>query len=87
MRRLVLERVAFGVVIASVVVWSATVVHGFCGFYVGKADTKLFNKASQVVLAAYPVPVRNWIRRRGGLTEHMLVLRGRDLAAMYPGCR
>src|SRR5438067_3739434 len=24
--------------------------HGFCGFYVSKADTKLFNKASQVVL-------------------------------------
>ena len=23
----------------------------FCGFYVAKADTKLFNKASQVVLA------------------------------------
>jgi hypothetical protein len=26
-------------------------VHAFCGFYVAKADTKLFNKASQVVLA------------------------------------
>src|SRR3989442_2968257 len=25
-------------------------VHAFCGFYVAKADTKLFNKASQVVL-------------------------------------
>jgi hypothetical protein len=24
--------------------------HAFCGFYVGKADTKIFNKASQVVL-------------------------------------
>ena len=23
----------------------------FCGFYVGKADTKLFNKASEVVIA------------------------------------
>lgn len=26
-------------------------VFGFCGFYVAKADTKLFNKASQVVIA------------------------------------
>jgi hypothetical protein len=26
-------------------------VRAFCGFYVAKADTKLFNKASQVVLA------------------------------------
>ena len=25
--------------------------HAFCGFYVAKADTKIFNKASQVVLA------------------------------------
>jgi hypothetical protein len=25
--------------------------YGFCGFYVAKADTKIFNKASQVVLA------------------------------------
>ena len=25
-------------------------VHAFCGFYVAKADTKLFNKASKVVL-------------------------------------
>src|SRR5437667_8987139 len=24
--------------------------HSFCGFYVAKADTKIFNKASQVVL-------------------------------------
>jgi hypothetical protein len=27
------------------------VVHAFCGFYVAKADSKLFNRASQVVLA------------------------------------
>jgi hypothetical protein len=29
---------------------SAGRLHAFCGFYVAKADTKLFNKASQVVL-------------------------------------
>src|SRR5215467_14802522 len=28
----------------------AKVAHSFCGFYVAKADTKIFNKASQVVL-------------------------------------
>jgi len=33
-----------------IVAWSAPTVLGFCGFYVAKADTKLFNKASQVVL-------------------------------------
>ncbi|MGH9408021.1 MAG: DUF2330 domain-containing protein [Vicinamibacterales bacterium] len=30
--------------------WCAPALFGFCGFYVAKADTKLFNKASQVVL-------------------------------------
>ena len=30
--------------------WSGQALLGFCGFYVAKADTKLFNKASQVVL-------------------------------------
>jgi hypothetical protein len=40
----------FGVALASIIVWSAPSIVGFCGFYVAKADTKLFNKASQVVL-------------------------------------
>ena len=44
------ESSLFGVALASFVVWSAPAVLGFCGFYVAKADTKLFNKASQVVL-------------------------------------
>jgi len=30
--------------------WSADTLSAFCGFYVCKADTRLFNKASQVVL-------------------------------------
>lgn len=36
--------------LASIVGWSAPPVLSFCGFYVAKADTKLFNKASQVVI-------------------------------------
>jgi hypothetical protein len=44
-------------------------------------------EASDVVLEAYPVPVRDWIRRRGGLSSRLLLLRGRDLAAIYPSCR
>jgi hypothetical protein len=44
-------------------------------------------EASQTVLAAYPIPVRNWISRRGGLTSRLLLLRGRELAAIYPTCR
>jgi hypothetical protein len=44
-------------------------------------------EASELVLEAYPSAVRGWIRRRGGLTSHLLLLRGRDLAAIYPACR
>jgi hypothetical protein len=44
-------------------------------------------EASQAVLEAYPAPVRGWISRRGGLTSRMLLLRGRELAAIYPTCR
>jgi hypothetical protein len=40
----------FGAALAAMVVWSSPSVLGFCGFYVGKAGSKLFNKASQVVL-------------------------------------
>ena len=44
-------------------------------------------EASELVLEAYPAPVRNWISRRGGLTSRLLLLRGRELAAMYRPCR
>src|SRR6266852_4886724 len=45
-----MKRTVFGVTLASMVAWSTPTLLGFCGFYVAKADTKLFNKASQVVL-------------------------------------
>jgi hypothetical protein len=44
-------------------------------------------EASQLVLEAYPDPIRSWIIRRGGLTSHLLLLRGRELAAIYRRCR
>jgi hypothetical protein len=44
-------------------------------------------EASQLVLEAYPAPVRVWIERRGGLTSRLLLLRGRELASMYRPCR
>ena len=44
-------------------------------------------EASQIVLQTYPAGVRNWIRSRGGLTSRLLLLRGRELAALYPTCR
>ena len=44
-------------------------------------------EASAIVLNAYPRAVRNWIRRRGGLSSRMLLLRGRALARLYRRCR
>jgi hypothetical protein len=44
-------------------------------------------EASELVLETYPAAVRGWIRRRGGLSSHLLLLRGRELAAIYPSCR
>jgi hypothetical protein len=44
-------------------------------------------EASKLVLQTYPAGVRDWIRRRGGLTSRVLLLRGRELAALYPTCR
>src|ERR1700739_1820601 len=43
--------------------------------------------ASPLVLEAYPGPVRDCIIRRGGLTSRLLLLRGRELTAMYRPCR
>jgi hypothetical protein len=45
-----MKRMLFAVVLSSAVAGSSATIAAFCGFYVGKADTKLFNRASQVVL-------------------------------------
>src|SRR3954451_7804332 len=45
-----MKRTLFAVALASMIAWSAPSVLGFCGFDVAKADTKLFNRGSQVVL-------------------------------------
>ena len=44
-------------------------------------------EASELVLQAYPWPIRDWIIRHGGLTSRLLLLRGRELAMIYPRCR
>ncbi|HTF05104.1 MAG TPA: DUF2330 domain-containing protein, partial [Bacteroidia bacterium] len=35
----------------AVIIFSTNIGHSFCGFYVAKADVKLFNKTSQVIIA------------------------------------
>jgi hypothetical protein len=41
----------------------------------------------RMLWANYPEPVREWIKRHGGLTKHIIYLRGRELTALYPTCR
>ncbi|MGB3864035.1 MAG: hypothetical protein WBA29_00180 [Xanthobacteraceae bacterium] len=42
--------------------------------------------ATRMLYAMYPPPVRRWIARHGGLTRHMIFLRGAQLAGMYRPC-
>jgi hypothetical protein len=44
-------------------------------------------EASELVLQTYPEPIRDWIGRHGGLTSRLLLLRGRELKAIYRSCR
>jgi hypothetical protein len=44
------KRLVSAAALVLAMVWSAPPLLSFCGFYCAKADTKLFNKASQVVL-------------------------------------
>ncbi|HEY7171497.1 MAG TPA: DUF2330 domain-containing protein [Vicinamibacterales bacterium] len=45
-----MKRTLFAFALASMIAAAAPTVGAFCGFYVARADTKLFNRASQVVL-------------------------------------
>jgi hypothetical protein len=48
--------------------------------YPAPRETRLFNET-------YPAPIRDWIRRHGGLRGKPIYLRGRELAEIYPVCR
>jgi hypothetical protein len=53
----------------------------------GSNGRKITNpEATQSLYSMYPFEVRHWIDQRGGLTPHMIVLSGRELAAMYRHC-
>jgi hypothetical protein len=43
-------------------------------------------EGTRLLWEIYPTQVRNWIRRKGGLTPRMIYLRGKELAAMYATC-
>ena len=41
---------------------------------------------TRVIAQTYPAPARAWLARHGGLSRKLLLLRGRELAAMYSSC-
>jgi hypothetical protein len=43
-------------------------------------------EATQMLYSMYPSPIRRWIAARGGLTPHMIFLRGRELQTMFKPC-
>jgi hypothetical protein len=43
-------------------------------------------EATRIVTRSYPAGVRAWIKRRGGLTQKAIYLRGKELSALYPRC-
>jgi hypothetical protein len=42
---------------------------------------------SRVVMRIYPAEIRGWIARHGGLQPKLIVLRGRELSALYQTCQ
>jgi hypothetical protein len=53
----------------------------------GSNGRKITNpEATQSLYSMYPFEVRHWIDQRGGLTPHVIFLRGRELANMYRPC-
>ncbi len=43
-------------------------------------------RVTRLMAATYPLPIRKWIRRHGGLTHVPIFLSGHELAAIYPRC-
>jgi hypothetical protein len=43
-------------------------------------------EVSELMLESYPDAMRGWISSRDGLTLRLLLLRGRELAGIYPVC-
>ena len=44
-------------------------------------------QGSRLVMRLYPPEIRSWINRHGGLTPQLIILRGRELSALYRTCR
>jgi hypothetical protein len=43
-------------------------------------------KGTALIMKLYPPEIRSWIERHGGLTPHILAMRGKELTALYDTC-
>jgi hypothetical protein len=61
---------------------------GFHAPYLVDQNGRTFHntKVTQTINAAYPASVRTWIKRNGGLSQRVILLKGRELNALYPRC-
>ena len=51
-----------------------------------KGRSQRSREATRIVTSSYPPAVRAWIKRNGGLSKNMIMLRGRELNALYRRC-
>ena len=62
------------------------------GFHAGWFENKAGERVTsptgtRVLYEMYPPTIRNWIARQGGLSKRMIILEGRELAAIYRYCK
>jgi hypothetical protein len=61
---------------------------GFHAPYIVDKNGHTYRKreVTQAIDATYPAGVRAWIKQHGGLSQKVIMLKGRELTALYPHC-
>ena len=61
---------------------------GFHAPYLVDKNGRTFRNrdVTRAIGATYPAGVRAWINKNGGLSQKVILLKGRELAALYPRC-
>jgi hypothetical protein len=52
-----------------------------------EGDKAVASEGNRILWSTCPESVRRWIKSHGGLYSQMIILRGPELAAMFPSCR
>jgi len=61
---------------------------GFHTAWTGSDTRRIWDPLGTAVFwLVYPVKIRRWISKHGGLTSKVIYLEGKELAAMYTPCR